>query len=68
MKKFNIKLLASLTSILLLQGCMPDSLSKFQKDPPKKAAPPAPAPAPSPVVDASGKPISFTAPTKFYFS
>ena len=38
MKKFNLKLHTSfLFTILILQGCMPDSLTKFKKDAPKKA-------------------------------
>lgn len=37
MKTFNLKLIsASLITTLFLTGCMPDSLTKFKKDPPKK--------------------------------
>jgi hypothetical protein len=37
MKKFNLKHITSLIlTLILLQGCMPDSLTKFNKDTPKK--------------------------------
>ena len=36
MKKFNLKLMTPLALTLILQGCMPDSLTKFKKDTPKK--------------------------------
>jgi hypothetical protein len=41
MKKFNFILIHSLTLSLLLTGCMPDSLTKFKKDPPKAKIAPA---------------------------
>ncbi len=37
MKTLNKTLTVSLFTTLLLTGCMPDSLTKFKKDPPKKA-------------------------------
>jgi hypothetical protein len=37
MKTFNTKLIVALFTTLVLTGCMPDSLTKFKKDPPKKA-------------------------------
>lgn len=38
MKKFNYTFIVASLLSLLLTGCMPDSLTKFKKDPPKKAA------------------------------
>lgn len=37
MKNFNLKFIIPLALTFVLQGCMPDSLTKFQKDAPKKA-------------------------------
>ena len=37
MKTFNTKLIVALFTTLVLTGCMPDSLTKFKKDAPKKA-------------------------------
>lgn len=37
MKTFNTKLIVALITTLVLTGCMPDSLTKFKKDAPKKA-------------------------------
>ena len=37
MKKFNLKLITPLILTFILQGCLPDSLTKFKKDPPKKS-------------------------------
>lgn len=38
MKTFNTKLIVSLFITLIMTGCMPDSMTKFKKDEPKKAA------------------------------
>lgn len=67
MKTFNIKLLtSSLVTTLILAGCMPDSLTKFKKEPPKKVTP---AEAVSgPVTDETGNvidPSTLTDPTIF---
>lgn len=67
MKKFNLKLITPLILTLILQGCMPDSLTKFKKDPPKKAAPASAATTTTPVVDETGNVINFDPPTKFYY-
>lgn len=70
MKKFNLKLHTSfLFTILILQGCMPDSLTKFKKDAPKKATAASTTTTPTvpPVVDDSGNTVPFVAPTKFFF-
>lgn len=64
MKKFNLKLITPLILTLVLQGCMPDSLTKFKKDQPKRA----PAPVTPQVIDATGKTLSLIPPTKFYYS
>ena len=40
MKNIKLKFISSFILIFTLQGCMPDSLTKFQKDAPKKAAAP----------------------------
>jgi len=45
---------------------MPDSLTKFKKDAPKKTAAPVTATTP-PVTDSDGNTVPFVAPTKFYF-
>ncbi len=39
MKKLNLSLFSLLILIFLFQSCMPDSLTKFKKDEPKKATP-----------------------------
>lgn len=69
MKKFNLKLHTSfLFTILILQGCMPDSLTKFKKDAPKKTtAASTSTPTVPPVTDSSGNTVPFVAPTKFFF-
>ena len=46
---------------------MPDSLTKFKKDAPKKTTAAAATATTPPVVDQSGNTISFTPPTKFFF-
>ncbi|MDD4973705.1 MAG: Ig domain-containing protein [Bacteriovorax sp.] len=66
MKKFNLKLITPLILTLILQGCMPDSLTKFNKDTPKKTTTAA---AVSTIpVDASGQPIILTYPTVSTFN
>lgn len=70
MKKFNLNILTPLLLTLMLQGCMPDSLTKFKKDPPKKttaAATTTTTTAPA-VVDSTGNTITFIPPTMFYYS
>lgn len=37
MKKLNLSFISLLILLILFQGCMPDSLTKFKKDEPKKA-------------------------------
>jgi len=67
MKTFNTKLIVALITTLVLTGCMPDSLTKFKKDPPTKAAATAPVPD---MVDSNGNPVdpdSLEYPSKFYF-
>lgn len=67
MKKFNLKLMAPLLLTFILQGCTPDSLTKFKKDPPKKAA--TAATATSPAVDpVTGDAIPLDYPTVTTFS
>ena len=61
MKKFNLNILTPLLFTLLLQGCMPDSLTKFKKDTPKKTT--VSATTSPPVVDSSGNVVPFTPPT-----
>ncbi len=71
MKKFNLNILTPLLLTLMLQGCMPDSLTKFKKDPPKKttaAATTTTTAAPTSVVDQSGNTITFVPPTLFYYA
>jgi len=46
---------------------MPDSLTKFKKDAPKKTSAPVTTPTTPPVVDGDGNTVPFVAPTKFYF-
>lgn len=64
MKKFKLKLITPLLLTLILSGCMPDSLTKFKKDPAKKAS----SSTASSVVDSSGNAVVFVAPTYFYYS
>ncbi|MBC7425877.1 MAG: putative Ig domain-containing protein [Bacteroidia bacterium] len=70
MKTFNTKLIAPFIITLLLTGCMPDSLTKFKKDAPKKAASTTTvggvAEPTGPVVDNTGAIANFTAPTYFF--
>jgi hypothetical protein len=68
MKKFNLKLHTPiLLTIMLLQGCMPDSLTKFKKDAPKKTTAASTTSTVPPVVDSTGNTITFVPPTKFYY-
>lgn len=70
MKTFNTKLIVALFTTLVLTGCMPDSLTKFKKDPPKKSASTATDNTTPPIVDDSGNavdPDTLVFPTKFYF-
>ncbi len=67
MKTFNKKLIVPFFITLLLAGCMPDSLTKFKKDPPKKAMTSDSA---GPIVDDTGTvidPSTFTDPTIFKY-
>jgi gamma-glutamyltranspeptidase len=66
MKKFNWITLASLILTLALQGCMPDSLTKFSKAAPQKAAN-STSTTTAPVVDPSGEVISFTPPLTIHY-
>lgn len=68
MKTLNIKLLIPFFISLFLLGCVPDSLTKFKKDPPKKAEAPAVSNGSSgPVIDpGTGAPVVFTPPTFFF--
>ncbi|MBC7712350.1 MAG: putative Ig domain-containing protein [Rhizobacter sp.] len=69
MKTFNTKLIVPFIITLFLTGCMPDSLTKFKKDAPTKAATSSTTTTsePSgPVVDPTGAVVPFTAPTFFY--
>lgn len=68
MKTFNTKLIAPFIITLLLTGCMPDSLTKFKKDEPKKAvAVVEPTPVSTVVVDDTGVPLTFDEPAYFSF-
>lgn len=71
MKTFNTKLIVALFTTLVLTGCMPDSLTKFKKDAPKKAASTASGEDDTPpITDGSGNavdPDTLIFPTKFYF-
>lgn len=75
MKTFNIKLICVLIlTSLLASGCMPDSLTKFKKEPPKKSASAVVGTGDgepdSPIVDSSGNPVpidTITFPTTFYY-
>lgn len=67
MKTFNKKLVVSLITTLILTGCMPDSLTKFKKDPPKKATT---GNTSGPIVDDDGSvidPGTFTDPSIFRY-
>lgn len=69
MKKFNFTNIVLPFLPLLLIGCMPDSLTKFDKEAPKKAAAATATPVP-PIVDDSGNtvdPVSIVYPTKFFY-
>lgn len=69
MKTLNTTLTVSLFTTLLLTGCMPDSLTKFKKDPPKKAE--VVAENPPSIVDSTGNTIdvaTLTDPTTFQYS
>ncbi|MBC7539204.1 MAG: putative Ig domain-containing protein [Bacteriovorax sp.] len=63
MKKFNLKLIIPLILTLILQGCMPDSLTKFSKDTPKKATAAAAATTPTTTTTPSGQVITLVYPT-----
>lgn len=70
MKTFNTKLIVALFTTLVLTGCMPDSLTKFKKDAPKKAASTAVDDTEAPITDGNGNavdPDTLVFPTKFYF-
>ena len=72
MKTLNTKLIVPFITTLLLTGCMPDSLTKFKKDAPKKSASTAPGGTTvvPPLVDDNGNTVDPTTviyPTKFYF-
>jgi hypothetical protein len=70
MKTFNTKLIVALFTTLVLTGCMPDSLTKFKKDAPKKAATTATDDTNPPITDGNGNavdPDTLIFPTKFYF-
>ncbi len=58
MKTFNTTLIVPLFITLVLTGCMPDSLTKFKKDPPKKPVVTTPVGS-GPVVDETGAPVPF---------
>lgn len=67
MKNFNLKFMSLIILTLLLQGCMPDSMTKFSKEAPKKAAPP---PLASPIQDSAGNavdPSTIDFPTDFFY-
>ena len=69
MKTLKTTLTLSLFTTLLLTGCMPDSLTKFKKDPPKKAE--VATEEPPTIVDSGGNTIdvsSLTDPTTFQYS
>ena len=70
MKTFNTKLIAPFIITLIVTGCMPDSLTKFKKDAPKKPETSSTtngSTEPSgPVVDNSGAIVPFTPPTFFF--
>lgn len=72
MKTLNTKFIVALTTTLFLTGCMPDSLTKFKKDAPKKAATTSTVvETPPPFVDDSGNevdPDTLDYPTTFYFT
>ncbi len=66
MKSFNKHhILAPLSIILLLSGCVPDSLTKFSKDSPSKSS--SSATVTPPIVDSTGTAITFDEPTFFYY-
>lgn len=70
MKTFNTKLIVALFTTLVLTGCMPDSLTKFKKDAPKKAAAAAAEEPTPPITDGSGNavdPDTLVFPTKFFY-
>ena len=68
MKNYNKTPLVLLFITLLLNGCMPDSLTKFKKDPPKKEAVTTSSGGDTtgPVVDDSGAVVPFIEPTYFF--
>lgn len=70
MKKFNLNTLTPLILIFILQGCLPDSLTKFKKDAPQKVSSAATTTAPpqNSVVDQAGNTVTFVPPTMFYYA
>ena len=74
MKTLNKTLIVPLLTTLILTGCMPDSLTKFKKDPPKKADTSTNTGGTGgtggnngPVTGDDGSPLTFTPPTFFSF-
>ena len=66
MKKLNFTHFTPIILLtLLVTGCLPDSLTKWKKDPPQK---PVAASTLVPVVDSTGKKLTFTAPTYFTYT
>lgn len=66
MKTFNKTLIVPLFITLILTGCMPDSLTKFKKDPPKKPTTSTTVSS-GPVLDETGNVIPFDESTYFSF-
>ncbi len=75
MKTLNTKLIVPFVITLLLTGCMPDSLTKFKKDEPTKKVTASTTTGGTggggttvpPVVDETGAPVVFNAPTYFTY-
>ncbi len=68
MKKFNFTFIVASLLSLLLAGCMPDSLTKYKKDPPKKAA--STTSTSGDLIDSNGEvidPDEIVYPTAFYY-
>jgi hypothetical protein len=66
MKKLNFTHFTPILLLtLLVTGCLPDSLTKWKKDPPQK---PVAASTLVPVVDSTGKKLTFTPPTYFTYT
>ena len=66
MKTFNKTFIVPLFITFILTGCMPDSLTKFKKDPPKKPTTSTTVSS-GPVLDETGNVIPFDESTYFSF-